>query len=87
MPAQCLIRKLPRAQIDKIVADSKSASRLEISTVDGLVLVAAKQAYPADPAANAVIQAIADADSALILKEAAELRALEAADKPSRATS
>lgn len=79
MPAQILIRKLTKSQVEKAVTDQKAGDRLILKDEGGLMLLSAKQAYPADPIANAVLQAIADADSVLIMKEYEEIKAAEKA--------
>ena len=80
MPVQALIRKLSRSQVDAAIGDSK----ISVQDQDGqllLVVDASKNGEGRDLAANAVLQKICDADSAIIQKEREATDAAEAAAK------
>ncbi len=80
MPVQALIRNLTRPQVEKAIADSKQ--KLAIQDYHGqiLVVVVSKE-EGGDPAANVALQKIADADSAITLKQREERLAADAKAK------
>lgn len=78
MPVQALIRNLTRGQVEKAIADSKQ--NLTIQDYNGQLLVVVDTGEAKDPAANAALQKIADADSAITLRQREErIKAEEAA--------
>ncbi len=80
MPVQALIRNLTRPQVEKAIADSKQ--KLAIQDYHGQMLVVVdSKAEGGDPAANAALQKIADADSAITLKAREDRLAAEAKAK------
>jgi hypothetical protein len=79
MPVQALIRKLTRAQVDKVIADSKA--KLTIQDQSGamlLIVTASMDGEGKDPAAHAILQKICDMDAAVVQKEAEEATRLAA---------
>jgi hypothetical protein len=73
MPAQALIRNLNRQQVEKAIADSKQ--KLSIHDSNGQMLVVVDgSAEGTDPVALKALQGIADADSAITLKNQADAK-------------
>jgi hypothetical protein len=82
MPVQALIRKLTRAQIDKVVADSKAKLTVQDQSGATLVIVTATMdGEGKDPVANLALQKICDMDAAVVQKEREEEAAKIAAEK------
>lgn len=79
MPAQCLVRKLTRAQVEKTIADAVMGERLLLQDYQGELLVAVNEADGPDAGAHVVLQQIATADAELTFKAQAVLAAAEAA--------
>ncbi|MGH7179218.1 MAG: hypothetical protein ACREJC_17710 [Tepidisphaeraceae bacterium] len=80
MPAQALIRNLTRPQVEKAIADSKQ--KLSIQDSDGQILVVIDGSTEGtDPAALKALQGIADADSAITLKNQEDVKTKAAAAK------
>lgn len=77
MPAQCLVRKLTRAQVEKTIADAVMGDRLLLQDYQGQMLVAVNEADGPDAGAHAVLQQIANADADLTFKAQAALAAAE----------
>jgi hypothetical protein len=86
MPVQALIRNLTRPQVEKVIADSKQ--KLAIQDYHGQILIVVEsKAEGGDPAANAVLQKIADADAAITHKQREERVAAAAKAKADAAAS
>lgn len=80
MPVQALIRNLTRPQVEKAIADSKQ--KLVLQDYHGtLLIIVDSKIEGGDPAANAALQKIADADAAITHKQRDERLAAAAKAK------